>query len=358
MTVTERADADDAVHELEVVADRFFRQRIPDPHASAADPAAAYAALRPAMVELGWLDLPGDPDFGGPGAPRLVSGILRAAGRALAPGRLVEDLVIRPLLGSAAEGAFAFVNGAEVDGWDRSHRQLRVEGDRLVGHVDAVAHAGEADWLLVAAAAEDGPVVLAVPADAPGVVVEPGSTLDPCSTVAAVRLDLAVLPGWVVDHGPGARRTLESVLAHARLATSAELLGLSSEMLRKAVAYAGQREQFGRPIGSFQAVKHLLAEMAVEVDSLANLVADVVDGLPADDADLRRRGAVVKVHASRVAVSTANRALQVHGGIGFTEEYALQLYIKRALELRYGAAYALSAELGADLIARREVAQP
>jgi alkylation response protein AidB-like acyl-CoA dehydrogenase len=130
----------------------------------------------------------------------------------------------------------------------------------------------------------------------------------------------------------------------SRVLAAAMLVGLAERMLSMTVAYAQSREQFGRPIASFQAVQHRLADMAVAVESMRSLAyLAQLGAAPA---------AAAKAHASAAAREVAESALQVHGGIGFTAEHELSGYFLRTLELRaaWGDEHALRRELGQRLL--------
>ncbi len=222
-----------------------------------------------------------------------------------------EDVLV-PLL---AEGdVTAGVDGHEV---------------RLRGTVRLVVAATEADAFLVAAGTDDGGVVLArVERGALGVVVERRDALDLTRTVADVVLDGAV--GEVLAVGEGARRALEA-RDHGVLATCAESVGVADQALATAVGYLGVREQFGRRLGEFQALKHRVADLYVQVESARSALAFAVAGL--DDPDPLRRAAALAVARRRcgsVAFHVAREGIQLHGGIGFTWEHPAHLYYRRA----------------------------
>ena len=147
-----------------------------------------------------------------------------------------------------------------------------------------------------------------------------------------------------------APEVLARVRRWSRVLIACELSGIATRCLEMAVEYAKQREQFGRVIGSFQAIKHMLADMHTDAVSLHNFceaVAGELDELANAEADLS--AAALKAHAARVAVSVCEGAIQVHGGIGFTAEADVHWYYKRALALRawYGDSTELEEEIGA-----------
>lgn len=214
--------------------------------------------------------------------------------------------------------------------------RLERTGDRplLHGHAELVPDAPGVDRLLVPAQGEDGePVLVDLPADAPGLGVAERPVLD-----ATRLLGDVVSEGVPVDAGsvwrfrgdPGA--ALAVLWDRAATAAACDSLGLAEAMLETTVAYAAVREQFGRPIGSFQAVQHACADMLVSVTVGRELVAAAVDALagtgPVTDAGVAASMAKSQVCAS--AVDVAGKAMQLHGGIGYSWESGVHAYLKRA----------------------------
>jgi alkylation response protein AidB-like acyl-CoA dehydrogenase len=150
------------------------------------------------------------------------------------------------------------------------------------------------------------------------------NALDQTRTVARVPSQLG--PGEPVGDGELAAALLD------RGATlyAAELLGAAARMLEASVDYAKVREQFGRPIGSFQAVKHRCADMLVDVEGMRSAVWYSAWAIDADAPDRALAASTAKSWASDAGMRVINSALQVHGGIGFTWEHDLHLYLKRA----------------------------
>ncbi len=146
---------------------------------------------------------------------------------------------------------------------------------------------------------------------------------------------------------------MQRSIAVATLAVGADMLGGMSWILADTVEYAKTRQQFGKVIGSFQAVQHMCADMLLLAESSRSAVYYAAWALDAEPASAARHVSIAKAYASDAAREVANRGVQVHGGIGFTWEHDLQLYYKRAKasEVLFGdAAYhrALLAELAFD----------
>lgn len=196
----------------------------------------------------------------------------------------------------------------------------------LTGRVTSVAGALEADVFLVPVVTEEGTEVYAVRAAA--VEVERFVCLDETRPLADITLDAA--PGdLVVAADVGAAAVHDAMTTGAGL-LSAELTGLASWCRDTTVDYLETRRQFGRVLGSFQALKHRLADLFVDVDS-ASAASRYVAGVYASEGeDAAIATAVAKSYCGDVAVRAAEEAVQLHGGIGMTWEYPVHLHLKRA----------------------------
>jgi len=187
-----------------------------------------------------------------------------------------------------------------------------------------VAEADRVDWIAVVGT---GPEVRLFARDA--VSLRPVQTVD-----TSRRLFEAEATGsgatHVVDHD-----ALGAVLARATVALAAELVGTARRMTNMSVAYAKERYQFGVPIGSFQAIQHKLADVSLAVERAQSAVQYAAMTLDARDPDRHRAVHTAKAAAGGAATRAAKEAVQIHGGIGFTWEHDLHLYIRRA----YGATY-------------------
>ncbi|MFF8595577.1 acyl-CoA dehydrogenase family protein [Streptomyces sp. NPDC015220] len=222
----------------------------------------------------------------------------------LASGRTVGALAVG--LHTAPGGAFATARTAD---------------GRLHGELTGVADAAAADVLLVPA--DDGGLY-AVDADADAVSVTGQLSLDLTRPVATVALAGAA-GRRLGNAGLAARRALR---AGAGLLAS-EQLGLADWTLTETVRYLKERKQFNRPVGGFQALKHRLAQLWLEVVNLRAAARNAADALARDeDADLA--SALAQAYAAPVAVRAAEEALQLHGGLGMTWEHPVHLYLKRA----------------------------
>jgi 3-oxochol-4-en-24-oyl-CoA dehydrogenase len=292
------------------------------------------------LVGLGWLGLHLPEEHGGSGFGLLeLAVVLGELGRAVAPGPFLptvcasavvdlagDDEQRRRLLPRLASGERLAAVGLD--------RPVRRDPDgRLVGEAGAVVGAGLAHELLIVA---DDDLVIVDAAD-PAVTVTPGANLDPTRRAAWVSLQ-GVSVGEA-DILVGARATAVAV---TRLLAAAEAVGGAAACVEMAVGYAKVREQFGRPIGMFQAVKHYCADMLVAAELATAAVWDAVRTPPGGD-ELLLAGALAATQAFSAFLRNAQTNIQVHGGIGYTWEHDGHLLLRRA--------GALAAAFGGDAAA-------
>lgn len=222
---------------------------------------------------------------------------------------------------AAGEPGLSLAIGERVS--KREGAGVRVEDGRLVGKalfaLDSTAAAG----FLVAA--EDGRIAL-VGGNADGLSVEPLATVDSTRRTAELVFEGVAVDDWLEDETAALADTVIDV---GRVILSADILGASQRALDLAVAYAGERKQFGRVIGSFQAVKHLCSEMAAEIEPARSLVWYAGHAFDENSKEASLMAAHAKAHLAEVGRFVVRTATEVHGGIGFTEECDAQLFFKR-----------------------------
>ena len=209
-------------------------------------------------------------------------------------------------------------------------------GFTLSGEAGFVVFGHVADLLLVAARApgstgDSGVSLIALARDSAGLRVEKRVAMDLTRPYASLYFDQVAVPASAVlgtagQAGPALQRTL----ALGNIALAAEQVGSAEQCLSFTVDYAKQRVQFGRPIGSFQAVKHKLADMMVQIEAAKSAVYYAACAADEDPAQLFEAAAVAKSFASDIFAKCAGDAIQLHGGIGFTWEHDAHLYFKRA----------------------------
>jgi alkylation response protein AidB-like acyl-CoA dehydrogenase len=280
--------------------------------------------LAQAVRDAGWLELRHDSGDGAPWASGVeVAIVADALGGAVADVAfagpvLAADLARRVGLADTDDAVVAFapnlIDAAVVDGGRLTEPAFAIDGDRERG-----------DHASVLVAEGDGHYLALVPVTALGT----GADLTRTVREVAARTTAEIVPGQT-------RALTADDLVHwfalGLALTSADLVGLMRGVLDVTVAYAAERKQYGVPVGSFQAVQHLLAESHTLIEgsrSIALHASWAVDNLP--PAEARAAGRVAKAYCARAARTVGETAIQVHGGIGNTWECIVHLYVRRAL---------------------------
>ena len=270
--------------------------------------------------------------------PFLSSGVL-ATSLLLAAGSTAQKKAWLPRLASGdAFATVAWIEESErLDPAGIALRARRARDRlRLSGAKRFVVDAQLADLLLVAARTGSGTgpagvTLLLVPRDTPGVSIVPLPSIDRTRRFFEVAFDdVAVAPSQVLGAEGKAWRHLETLLDVASVAIAAESQGGAERALEMAVEYSKVREQFGRPVGSFQAVKHMAAECLSLVEPSRALVWYAAWAQQEIPKDASRAASMAKARLSEVYSRVANVAVQMHGGIGFTWEHDMHFWFKRA----------------------------
>ncbi|HEV2885541.1 MAG TPA: acyl-CoA dehydrogenase [Jatrophihabitans sp.] len=314
--------------ELKAAARHYLSQSYPPARiAELSDGAGWDSAAWPELVRQGWLD----PELG---AVELAL-LAEEGGRVLHP---VPWWVTVALALPVYQAAGLDLPGPATlaDGSTGCRALRQPTGWVLDGLLPSVPQAGLATEILVAARTAAGIALFAVDPDAPGLTLTERAGLDPLRIVAGLRL--AGAPARLLLDAPAAEPVLASVERRAGLLLACEAVGVADRVLELAVDYAKIRTQFGRPIGSYQAVAHQLADSYAAVElarSLAYRAACVLDDEPGDAAEAI---ACAVQAGTRAAVSGCQVAMQVTGGIGVTWEYPLHRWYRRALFLQARAA--------------------
>jgi alkylation response protein AidB-like acyl-CoA dehydrogenase len=242
----------------------------------------------------------------------------------IASGETIATLAFTEDTGRWDEAGITATASKSGDGWSITGTKSYV----IDGHV--------ADLILVAARSDKGVSIFAVPADASGLTRTLLTTMD--QTRKQARIELSNTPGTLIGAEGQGWSVIDRVLDLAAVALSAEQVGGAQFVLDMAVQYAKDRIQFGRPIGSFQAIKHKCADMLLEVESAKSAAyyagwcaAELNDELPSV-------AALAKAYCSEAYFHASADNIQIHGGIGFTWEHPAHLYFKRAKssELLFG----------------------
>jgi alkylation response protein AidB-like acyl-CoA dehydrogenase len=305
------------------------------------------------MAQLGWLSMHIPEEYGGAGFSFLELGVvLEEMGRAVTPGPFFSSAVLgagalllggseeqkKELLPAIASGeTIATLAVVEASGrWDADGVQLTAKQDgdtiTLSGTKSFVLDGHVADLLIVAARDGSGLVDLyAVDAGLPGIERRRLETMDMTRKQAEVVFDDVRIPAdaRLGEAGTGAA-TLTHLYDYAAAALAFEQVGGAQQCLDMSVEYAKVRIQFGRPIGSFQAIKHKCADMLVQVESAKSAAYYAGWAASEDNEELRIVAPLAKSYCSDAFFFCASESIQVHGGIGFTWEHNAHLYFKRA----------------------------
>ncbi|WP_343572289.1 acyl-CoA dehydrogenase family protein [Mycobacterium sp.] len=301
------------------------------------------------LTAMGLIGLLIDEEYGGAGATPIEMGIaMEEMGRALLVSPFLSTAVLVPSLLTAigdvgecnavlpriaageliATAAFAEDGSARLPATIATSAGLIGDTWHLTGDKHFVLDGLSAERIYLLAATDDGPAVFAVDAGADGLSVTPLSTVDP--TRKQCRLQFVDTPACLIGKPGAGVEAFNAALDHAALALVAEQAGGAQCAVEMACEYAKTRFQFGRAIGSFQAVKHMCADMLLEAESAVSAArfaaAAFAAQAPSRIADL----ALAQAYCSDAFVFVAATSIQVHGGIGFTWEHPAHLYLRRA----------------------------
>ena len=317
------------------------------------------------MAELGWVGIPFPEEHGGSGLglAELVC-VLEALGRGLAPEPFLSTVLLagrafvhagdESLAGAwlpkiaAGDAVLAVATQEPASRWTLHHVETRAERDgdgwRLSGEKIQVLDGHAADALIVPARTSgdadspDGITLSVVPAGADGLEVERQHRVDERGA-AIVRLDgVPVDADAVLGPVDGGKPILEKAVDDATVGLCAEMLGGMEQAFAMTLEHLKSREQFGVPIGSFQALKHRAADCYIEIELARSTVMAAARALDAGDEDARRLVSLAKARLSEGYVHLTNEAVQMFGGVGMTDEYDIGFYMKRAraAELSFG----------------------
>jgi alkylation response protein AidB-like acyl-CoA dehydrogenase len=309
---------------------------------------ALHPELWSAVAEQGWLGLHLAESCGGLGLGTVeLAVIAEEMGRACFPGPFLGSIwagtliaeagakskYLEPLATGESKGAVALLEPDTT--WNPDEVQLKATpaagGFKLTGRKSFVSDAAVADVIVCAAQSGDGLALLAVPAKADGVKITATPGMDATRKLYDVAFEgVSVSTGDVLAIGQPARKALARSMEVATLCAAADMLGGMQWIIEDAVEYAKTRQQFGKVIGSFQAVQHMCADMLLWTESSRSAIYYAAWAWGAEPANAARVVSIAKAYASDASREVANRGVQVHGGIGFTWEHDLQLYYKRS----------------------------
>jgi alkylation response protein AidB-like acyl-CoA dehydrogenase len=309
------------------------------------------AQLWEAMADQGWTGLIVPEEFGG-----LNLGIVELAvvaeemGRACLPGPFISTVWASALIartgseGQKAHYLEAIATGRtkatvalleETADWNPEAVMLKADSDgkhyRLDGRKEFVTDADVADLIIVVARAGDDLVLLPVERKAAGLKVTATPGIDATRKLYAVEFEgISVPVTSALEIGYRAKEALDQATGIAMIALCAEMVGGMQWSLETAVEYAKTRQQFGKTIGIYQAVQHKCADLVLLTESSRSAVYYAAWALSENDPTAKLAVSIAKSYCSDAGREVGNRAIQVHGGIGFTWEHNLHLYYKRA----------------------------
>lgn len=295
------------------------------------------AALWAKLTEQGYTGIIFPEEYGGVGLGKVeLILLMEEAGRALLPGPLFSTVALAgavidtgatpeqkkkylaPICSGEARSTVAFLEASAS--WDPTDARIAVAKGRLTGEKLFVPDAAVANSIIVVARGG----VFAVDARAPGISIKPMEGMDLTRKLYSVRFNNT--PAERLGNAAGLARGLDVATA----ALVAEMVGGMQRTLDKTVEYAKMRKQFGKPIGSFQAVQHQCADMYLETESARSAAYYAAWALEENAPDAAVAVSIAKMYASDACRAVGNRGIQIHGGMGFTWESDLHLYYRRA----------------------------
>jgi len=306
------------------------------------------------LAEAGWFSILVPEQYGGLGLGlREAAAIAEETGRDLLPEpfvaagvQTVAVLAGTPDSGLAAHLLERVLSGEQIVGlaWQEIVGDIECRTPSTVArrHDDTVLISGRkrfvvpgtgADGWLVLAADPEGPALYWVPANLPGIRIEEESRVDG-TTMASLAFDgVSVTPSSRVASGEAVMRLVESGNDIARIAQGAELLGIARRALEITLDYLGTRVQFGKPIGSFQALQHRIVDAYIQTELAEAGIEDALRALDRGQTTLAATASRIKARCTHAALLVTRLAIQFHGAIGYTDECDVGLYFKRALGL-------------------------
>ena len=289
------------------------------------------------MVEQGYTGVLFSEELGGVGLGEVeLILLMEEAGRALLPGPLFSTVALAgvmidrvgspdekkkylaPICAGQARSTVAVLEAGAS--WDLTNLQIVSSNERLTGEKLFVPDAQVADFIVVVT--RDG--VFVADQKAPGITIQPMNVMDLTRKMYSVRFSNTPVQRL------GGLRGMTEALDVAATALVAEMVGGMQRTLDITVEYAKMRKQFGKPIGTYQAVQHQCADMYLETESARSAVYYAAWALEQHIPDSAIAVSIAKMYASDAARTVGNRGIQVHGGMGFTWENDLHLYYKRA----------------------------
>ena len=290
------------------------------------------------LVDLGWTMLAVPESAGGVGMPvAAVAGLVEELGRAAVPCPLLGTLSATYALVACGEGgaaALADIAAGEAatlaltnrqGDWNPATTEVAYRDGALHGTAWFVQDAAKCDKLLVCASTASGFGLFWLPVTAEGVTLEADAIVDLTRDQAHIRFDGAA----ATEVSGNALAVLNAAFPAIWTLLAADMVGAAEWQLQTTVEYVGTRKQFDRPLGFFQAVKHPLVEVMVQIDAAKSLVYNAACACDTEVERAAQYAHMAKACASDMAAYASSRSVQSHGGIGFTWECYVHLYFKR-----------------------------
>lgn len=295
------------------------------------------------LAELGLIALAAPEDSGGMGGSKLDLALVgEALGRNIAPDPWLDNGVLPARILAAAgadelleavltgERFAAFAWAERTQRYNLQAAQAKVSGGALTGEKSFVMGAALADTLIVTAHDGDTTTLLCIPTDRDGLEIRQYRLADG-SIAGEVRFNrVAINDGDRLELAPA---DLATIIADARLLTAAELVGLGQRLLDDTIAYVKEREQFGTAIGSFQVIQHRLVDCYAKIEQARSMLYRAALEDSSDSANWRRSCAGAKAYIGEAVDHVAREAVQLHGGMGVTDELTIGHAMKRVLLL-------------------------
>lgn len=324
-------------------ADKLHRQVAHDYHVDREIECIWDKSLWQQIGELGWTAVCVPEAAGGVGMPVVAAvALAEEAGKAAFPSPLIATLnatfVLRECDSDAATAALGDIAGGKsatlamtnaAGSWEASDTDVVVSGGKLSGTASYVQDAKKADLLVVSARGKKGVGLYLVEAGADGVEIVPDGIIDLTRDQAHINFD-GVSATELAPEGKGdaaISRAMPAILC----IVSADMVGAGEWLLQTTAEYAKTRVQFDRPLGFFQAVKHPLVNVMLEIDRAKSLTYNAACAVDEEPDNAEQYARMAKSAASDMAVFSSSRAVQFHGGIGFTWECFVHLFFKRQM---------------------------
>lgn len=316
------------------------------------------------MVELGWTTLALPERCGGIGMGTVaVAALVEELGRAALPCPLVETINASYLLAACeTEAADAVLNEIaagkavgmaitnKAGSWELADTNIQAQDATLNGSAYFVQNAKKVAGFVVKAKSDNGIGLYYVEASAAGLTIAPDSIVDLTRDQAQLHFDK--VKATLIAASGSAEAALANAEPYWLTVLAADMVGAADWQMQTTIEYAKTREQFGHPIGFFQAVKHPIVNMMLKIDEAKSLLYNAAHALDTEPAMATTYARMAKSSAADTAVFCSNRSIQLHGGIGFTWECYLHLYFKRQMhnQMLYGDAKYQRAKLADSLI--------